>query len=148
MQWARIFDKLKNRKRKLDEGICSLILSEAGSEIPPWGLSPINDLPKLEKINMLWQYTFPPASLGKGLGLTCWKRATETNAGKGGGLHSEQFEMPFYESFLLSPPMFLSQPGEISGKYWSRKICLLVQALSSPATTAPYPSSPELPTKY
>lgn len=50
---ARIFDKLKNRKKKLDEGICSLILSEAGSEIPLWGLSCINDLLKLDKINML-----------------------------------------------------------------------------------------------
>lgn len=51
--------------------------SEAGSEIPIWALSPINDLPKLEKINMLWQHTFPPASLGKGWGLACWNRATD-----------------------------------------------------------------------
>lgn len=120
--------------------------SEAGSEIPIWALSPINDLPKLEKINMLWQHTFPPASLGKGWRLACWKRATETNAGKGGGLHSEQFEMPFFESFLLSPPMFLPHPGEISGKCWSTKICLLVQALSPPQQIqSPTPALPNLP---
>lgn len=121
-------------------------LSEAGSEISPWALSPINDLPRLEKINVLWQHTFRPVSLGKGWWLACWKRATETNAGKGGGLHSEQFEMPFFESSLFGPPMFPPQPGEISGKYWSRKICLLVQALSPPQQLQPpTPALPNLP---
>ena len=150
--WVRIFGKLENKERKLDEGVHSLVLSEAlniGSEIPSWALSPINCLSKLAKINMRWQQTFPPASLGKGWGPACWRRDMGTNAGKAAGLHAEPFEMPFFESFPLSPPMFLPRPGESSGKCWMRKICIFTQGrLSSPATTVPYPSSPESPTRY
>lgn len=43
--WVKIFGKLENRERKLDEGVHSLLLSEAlniGSEISTRALSPIN----------------------------------------------------------------------------------------------------------
>lgn len=146
--WAMIFGKLKNRKRKLDEGICSLILSEAASEIPPWALSPINYLPKLEKINVLWQYTFPPASLGKGWRLACWKRATE--------LHGERWCFTFrtiWNAFLWKlPPESTHVPSPAWRNLWKvleqEDLPPCTGTLSSPATTVPYSSSPEPPTGY
>lgn len=150
--WVRIFGKLENRERKLDEGVHSLVLLEAlniGSEIPTWALNPINCFPKLAKINIHWQQTFRPASLGKGWRPADWRRDMVTNAGKGAGLQSEPFEITFFKSFPLIPPMFLPKPRESSGKCWNRKICLFTPGrLSSPATTVPYLSSPELPTRY
>lgn len=117
-----------------------------GSGIPAWALSPVNCLPKLAKIKMHWQQTFPPASLGKGWGPARWRTDMGTNAGKGAGLRAEPFETPFFESFPLSPPMFLPEPGESSGKCWSRKIRLLAQGrVSSPATTVPTPAILNLP---
>lgn len=78
--WVRIFGKLENRERKLDEGVHSLVLLEAlniGSEIPTWALNPIHCLPKLAKINIHWQQTFPPAPLGKGWRPAVWRRDME-----------------------------------------------------------------------
>lgn len=150
--WVRMFGKLENRERKVDEDVHSLLLSETlnfGSETPTWALRPTNCLLKLAKTNMQWQQICPSASLGKGWGPACWRKHMWTNVEKGAGLHAEPFEMPFFECFPLSPPTFLPKSEESSGKCRSRKICLLTWGkLYSSATTAPYHSFPEPPTRF